>query len=111
MNYIKKDHFLQFLFCCFPFSCFAFDAPTITRFQHEKHSYLCFNDTQFIHDPDCGCNDFILGYFIDDNRNERTVYLWKQPAKKSITEYYLQRVPMPQLTIETYFRFCCLVRV
>lgn len=38
--------------------------PTISRIQYGSHSYICFNNTFFLHDPDCGCADRWGGFAI-----------------------------------------------
>ena len=48
-------------------------TPSITYIEFNKHSYLCFNGKQFVHDPDCTCTFKFAGTFTDAKGKE--VYL------------------------------------
>jgi hypothetical protein len=57
--------FLIFIFIIGNTICKAFSQnipePIITHFFYLNHYYICFNGTQYIHDPDCACTQKFEG--------------------------------------------------
>lgn len=47
-----------------------FHVPEITYFHKCNHSFLCFDNKYYIHDPDCICVSNVewIGYLMDDKR-------------------------------------------
>jgi hypothetical protein len=52
-------------------------APqSIKRIFFDAHSYICFDDKVYIHDPDCGCSNSWVGSIIGvDGKIKDTIYI------------------------------------
>lgn len=70
---------LKVIFCLIPFTCFSMERPLVKRFNYELHSYLCFNGSQIIHDPDCPCDTRFSGYAVLPDGKTTYIELVKSP--------------------------------
>lgn len=52
-------------------------SPSITYLDFNKHTYLCFNGKQYIHDPDCPCAIKYSGTFTDSKGKELRLNLYR----------------------------------
>ncbi len=76
---------MKYLFFCSLFflsSLCAVNEPCVERFSIGFHQYICFNDTQFIHDPDCPCSIRMRGYAFSKDQQVLNIELFRAWLKR-----------------------------
>lgn len=58
---------LTFLLTFLAFSTPAIADESIRKLIFEGHSYICFNEMSYLHDPDCGCTPNWGAYIYNAN--------------------------------------------